>query len=146
MARNKYQLIHPIVGTKVYQSKSVGAGAKKCYQELKSFNYINSGYFGVLNVDTGETYQFQINRRKVGVERKIVEEGKNEWVGVMMGKIEGLEMRVQKLEGDNHGDMLEPAKLVVEGELCHTDQLNDSARMKLKEGSEEEGSNYCTIM
>lgn len=57
----KYQLIHPIVGTRLYQTTSLKKGAQKCYDELKSFNNINARQFSIINADTYETYQFQID-------------------------------------------------------------------------------------
>lgn len=59
----KYQLIYPIVGTRVYQTTSFKKGAVKCYNELKSLNNINSSYFTILNLDTYETYKFKINTK-----------------------------------------------------------------------------------
>jgi len=61
----KYQLIHPIVGTRVYKTNSLNKGAKKCYEELKSLNNINSEYFTILNIDTYQTFKFKINKQQL---------------------------------------------------------------------------------
>lgn len=61
----KYQLIHPIVGTRVYRTNSLKKGAKKCYNELKSLNNINTLTFTILNVETYETFQFKINTKNI---------------------------------------------------------------------------------
>lgn len=60
----KYQLVYPVIGTRVYQTTSLKKGAKKCYEELKSLENINTSYFTVLNIDTYETYKFQIDDKE----------------------------------------------------------------------------------
>ena len=59
----KYQLVHPVVGTCAYQTTSLKKGAKKCYEELKALDNINASHFTVLNVDTYETYKFEIDSK-----------------------------------------------------------------------------------
>jgi hypothetical protein len=105
----KYQLIHPIVGTRVYQTTSLKRGAKKCYEELKSLNNINSPSFTVLNVDTYETFKFRIDSTKVNGAlagsngaKSIDQEGIDE----LRKTIGDLHARVKKLE-----DQSKPLKL-----------------------------------
>jgi hypothetical protein len=91
----KYQLIHPVVGTRVYQTTSLKKGAKKCYEELKSLNNIDAAQFSVLNVDTYETYHFQIDDShklsgggaSLGLE-----------LNQIQSAIESIDSRLQKLE------------------------------------------------
>ena len=63
----KYQLIYPIVGNKLYQATSLKGGAKRCYDELKQLDNIESDYFTVMNVDTFETFKFKIHPRKKNI-------------------------------------------------------------------------------
>lgn len=97
----KYQLIHPVVGTRIYQTRSLKKGAKKCYEELKSFNNINSPYFTVLNVDTFEIYKFKIdatNTKAQGVNGKLNDTEFIKKIDRIQETISGLILRIQKLE------------------------------------------------
>ena len=84
----KYQLIYPVVGTCAYQSTSLKKGAKKCYEELKSLSNINTPYFTVLNLDTYETYKFQLDAENFS---KINNDN-------LQDTVNNLSSRVQKLE------------------------------------------------
>lgn len=112
MYRNKYkyQLIHPIVGTRAYQTNSFKKGAKKCYEELKSLDNINTTQFTVLNLDTFQTYKFQIDTHKINKQQHDQElEYKNEQNKSEINKIESiqntlnnLDSRITKLENLIH--------------------------------------------
>lgn len=56
---NKYRLIAPIFGNKVYETTSLLAGAKKCFEELGDFK---TPYFSILDLDTNKVYNFGIPR------------------------------------------------------------------------------------
>lgn len=58
--RSKYQLISPIVGTKIYQTSSPEKGARHCYDELKLISGVNALDFTMMNIDTFETYKYGI--------------------------------------------------------------------------------------
>jgi hypothetical protein len=59
---NNFQLIHPIVGNKIYQT-SFNKASKKCYDELNSLDFHNHSYFTIINLDTKEVYTFKINKK-----------------------------------------------------------------------------------
>ncbi len=62
---NKYQLLYPNVGSKIYKTKSFDKAIARCYQELKdSISFNNSvEKFVVLNIDTNEIYTFKIKSK-----------------------------------------------------------------------------------
>jgi hypothetical protein len=60
--RQRYQLISPVVGNKIYQTSTAKKGAKKCYHELKGYGPIRDTEFSVLNLDSYETYKFKIDK------------------------------------------------------------------------------------
>lgn len=94
----KYQLIHPVVGTRAYQTTSLKKGAKKCYEELKSLDNISSLHFTILNIDTYETYKFKINHANIN---KIQTGGDGELVkkvNSIQDAVNKLNSRVRKLE------------------------------------------------
>ena len=59
-SKHKYQLIHPVVGTKAYYTTTLMKGAKQCFEELKTLN-INATQFSVLDHETYEVYKFEID-------------------------------------------------------------------------------------
>lgn len=100
----KYQLIHPVVGTRAYQTTSLKKGARKCYEELKSLNNINTSQFTILNIDTYKIYKFQIDATNIN---KTQYGGNSKDKGDIIKKIDLIEdavnklnSRVQKLEND----------------------------------------------
>lgn len=64
----KYQLIVPLLGSKIYQRKNFDDAVKNCYLELKGFykDFSNTTKFVVLNIDTNEVYNFEIIKRSTG--------------------------------------------------------------------------------
>jgi hypothetical protein len=61
---NRFQLISPIIGNKIYQSSSFNKGAKKCYDELKGCGKNDFNDFTIMNLDNYETFKFAINKRE----------------------------------------------------------------------------------
>lgn len=61
--QNKYQLVYPVKGTKIYQSNSLNKGARKCFNDLKLLENFDSPFFKIINIDTGEAYLFKINKK-----------------------------------------------------------------------------------
>jgi len=60
----KFRLVHPIIGTNIYQTSSVHKGVKKCYSELKLLDNLDISYFSVQNIDTNETYTYKVNNKR----------------------------------------------------------------------------------
>jgi hypothetical protein len=60
---NRFQLISPIVGDKIYQTSSIKRGAKKCFEELKGCGKNDFNEFTIMNLDNFETYKFGINNK-----------------------------------------------------------------------------------
>ncbi|AYV81260.1 MAG: hypothetical protein Harvfovirus23_12 [Harvfovirus sp.] len=159
MKNYKYQLVHPIVGTKIYQSKSFNSAAKKCYCELKA-SRIDSSYFTILNIDTSKTYQFEIDRGARA-------EGS---MDMIIASIKDLNVRVERLENakqpeelvanvakiGNSDQALAEAieansrrvkvtqKQIDENQLVPNEQLCHSAQLEENPGNDE--YNFCTIM
>jgi hypothetical protein len=59
--KSKYQLIYPIIGNNLYFASSLKSGARKCFNDLKELDSVNSDYFTIINVDTLETFKFRIS-------------------------------------------------------------------------------------
>jgi len=68
----RFQLISPIISKNIHTCYDLNEGAKTCYNELKANNYnysMNSennknNTFSIMNVDTFETYKFQLGKKK----------------------------------------------------------------------------------
>lgn len=60
----RFQLIAPIVGNKIYQTNSFQKGAGKCFEELKGCEKNDFNQFTIMNVDNFETYKFGISKRE----------------------------------------------------------------------------------
>lgn len=58
---SRYQLVHPIIGGKIYETKSERKGAKKCYDEIK--HQIGIGTFSVKNIDTGKINTYKVHKK-----------------------------------------------------------------------------------
>jgi hypothetical protein len=61
----RYQLIKPFSGNKIYESKDLMKGAKKCYQEFKSSN-IPANEFVMMDIDTYQKFTFKIHGQTGG--------------------------------------------------------------------------------
>jgi hypothetical protein len=61
--QHKYQLVSPIVGSKIYQAADYKKGAKRCYNELMGMGSMNSNEFIMMDIDTYETYTYKIHRK-----------------------------------------------------------------------------------
>lgn len=58
---NRYQLIYPITGNKVYSTSDLYSAGYKCYEELKNLDIIGDSVFVMKDVDSGNVYVFKIN-------------------------------------------------------------------------------------
>lgn len=56
----KYKLTFPYNGAKIYKSKSLSDGVKKCYTEFAQLNDVQDGIFGVTNIDTNNEHTFKV--------------------------------------------------------------------------------------
>jgi hypothetical protein len=62
----RYQLIHPYVGHKIYNSKTPTSGAKKCYTDLK-IDFVHEKVdkidaFMIKDIDSKEIFTFKIHK------------------------------------------------------------------------------------
>lgn len=62
---NRYLLTYPMPGNKVYKTNNLDDAIKKCYKEFKTYNDIKDGYFGIVNIDTNEEYQFTAQNNNI---------------------------------------------------------------------------------
>jgi hypothetical protein len=60
--QHRYQLIAPIIGNKIYETKSLKKGSDKCYRELKASGPITSNEFVVMDIDTYTKYPYAIDK------------------------------------------------------------------------------------
>lgn len=61
-----FQLTYPIIGSKIYKSKSKEKAINKCYQEYKSYQHMsNERIFGVTDLDKKIEYRFEINKNNL---------------------------------------------------------------------------------
>lgn len=88
-AHRRYQLIEPYVGQKVYESSSLKKGAKKCYDELK-ISGKKTSHFTIMDIESYQKYTFGIGSIGGGTD------GTKK--SMTNGKIDELEMRIQRLE------------------------------------------------
>ena len=61
MNNTRYQLIKPIVSDKMYETSSLKKASKKCFEEIKSLKIIGLETFTIKNINSNETYTFQIH-------------------------------------------------------------------------------------
>lgn len=62
---NRYLLTYPMPGNKVYKTQNLDDAIKKCYKEFKTYNDIQDGYFGIVNMDTNEEYKFTAKNNNI---------------------------------------------------------------------------------
>ena len=117
----KYQLIYPVVGTCAYQSTSLKKGAKKCYEELKSLSNINTPYFTVLNLDTYETYKFQIDAENFS---KINNDNLHDTVNNLSSRVQKLEQSLEAI-ARSPGRQFEGRQFVGGNDINKNDKIVD---------------------
>ena len=64
-SKHKYQLISPVIGNNLYIASSLKSGAAKCFNDLKQLDVINANYFTIIDIDTFETFKFQIDKNLI---------------------------------------------------------------------------------
>lgn len=64
MNNSRYQLTYPNIG-KIHTSDNTIKGIKKCYKDYKYLSDIPEGFFKVTNLDTGDSYVFRKENKKV---------------------------------------------------------------------------------
>lgn len=61
---HSFQLTYPVIGNKIYKSKSKEKAINKCYQEYKSYqNIFQENIFGVTDLDKKIEYRFKMNHK-----------------------------------------------------------------------------------
>ena len=61
---HSFQLTYPVIGNKIYRSKSKEKAINKCYQEYKLLQYnLQENIFGVTDLDKKIEYHFKINQK-----------------------------------------------------------------------------------
>lgn len=137
---HRYQLVSPIVGSKIYQAKSYSKGAKKCYEELKGCRNQNFNEFTVVDLDDYQTYKFALNKMEKhknqrGGDPEDVEGNikKNEphdlkQISELVGRVDRLEKRIDSLsklvEAINENDPVKLKKATLSKQNITSDRLS----------------------
>jgi hypothetical protein len=127
METQKYQLLSPIMGNKIYQTNDINKVVKKCYDELKMIGGKKDySEIVIMNVDNYETFRFNVSKKqnteqiggnmplpkKTGAKTETNPEINNEsmpsnMIETRVSKIEeaitNLAERIRKLEGIESG-------------------------------------------
>lgn len=67
---SRFQLVSPVMGSKIYKAPSLNQGSYKCYQELKAASISDWKEFAVMDVDTYEIFKFSRKNKLSGGEIK----------------------------------------------------------------------------
>ena len=61
----RYQLLYPIPGNKIYESRSLDRAVNRCYKEFRNISDVPEGMFSVMDIDDNTEYQFKIKNKRL---------------------------------------------------------------------------------
>jgi hypothetical protein len=158
----RYRLIKPFVSNKIYETRSLKKGAKKCYEEVKMANNPDITSFTLMDIDTRQEFIGQIHHQYpiiTGGNPPIVTkeehpETMQEPVGMLESAIKqlnsGISTRDSKIEEiETNLKILEGRVMGIELQIANT--LKENSKLSHKKTTEENSTcqkkdNGCNIM